>query len=516
VPASPIGTVPRGWRTVLRLAITARPSEAIPALFDLARGLRLRAWNRLSLAAAEHHDCYPAWIATTEPSLLVSAPAPGLSIGIILLDGDDFATRQSISAAFVGNVAVYDAALPLPETNRPEWLLPIHAGDRVSHALGAVLADRLRDCDASVVFWDEDHGSASGRTEPWIKPDWDPILFAAHDGLVGACVLRADLVPTGTVQSWATLTFEIASRSDRALHLSLILTHRAVRRLPMVRTPAVVPPVAVSVIIPTRDRAELLEVCLDGLSRTDFPGDHEIIVVDNGSCEPRTKALFEHLEASGRGRVIAHPGAFNFATLANAGVAAARGDLVCLLNNDIEIDAPDWLRRMAAFATQEDVGAVGARLLYADGAIQHAGVALGIGDAAGHVDKNAVPTSGVFSPWHDENRTVSAVTAACLLVQRAKYTMVGGMDAVTFTIDFNDVDLCLRLAVRGWRTIYCADAVLIHQESRSRGTKRVGPDVARFERELTALRDRWHTTGAMDPYRSPLLRRHSERCLLAF
>jgi GT2 family glycosyltransferase len=190
--------------------------------------------------------------------------------------------------------------------------------------------------------------------------------------------------------------------------------------------------------------------------------------------------------------------------------------LVCLLNNDVEITSPDWLRPMAALAVREDIGAVGARLLYSDGAIQHAGVALGIGDAAGHVDKGARPLPGEFAPWHGESRTVSAVTAACLLVDRAKFIEVGGMDEETFAVDFNDVDLCLKLAARSWRTAYCAQATLIHHESRSRGKTHHGADLARFEQELSALRARWRTDAIVDPHHSPLFRRQSERCLLAF
>jgi GT2 family glycosyltransferase len=200
----------------------------------------------------------------------------------------------------------------------------------------------------------------------------------------------------------------------------------------------------------------------------------------------------------------------------NFAAAQVQNDLLLFLNNDTEVISPDWLAEMASFAVRPDIGAVGARLLYPDGAIQHAGVALGIGGAAGHVDKGVQPFPGAFAPWHDETRIVSAVTAACLLVDRAKFVDVGGMDDVNFTIDFNDVDLCLRLAARGWRTVYCAQATLIHHESRSRGKTHHGADLARFERELAMLRTRWGTEAAIDPHHSPLFRRQSERCLLAF
>jgi len=516
MPTPPVGTVPRAWLTVLRLAFTKRPARALSGLVTLLRGKRLRAWNRLCLAAADHPEYYANWIRVAEPSLLPRARVakPGL-VGAIILGGDSAATRASLVASFGPGLAVFDSSSALPASNRPTWLLPIRAGDEVSPALGAALAVRLEGCSARLVYWDEDQLAQGRRSKPWIKPDWDPLLFAAHDGLVGSCVLRADIVGDESVADWSSLSLTIAESGSAPLHLPLILTHRSEPRVKAAQ-PAIIPapPVAISVIIPTRDRAELLESCLSGLLSTRFPGEREIIVVDNDSREPRTKALFERLKTEGM-RVIARPGPFNFAALINAGVASARGDLVCLLNNDVEITSPDWLRPMAVLAVREDIGAVGARLLYPDGAIQHAGVALGIGDAAGHVDKGVEPLPSEFAPWHGETRTVSAVTAACLLVSRAKFDEVGGMDEQTFAVDFNDVDLCLKLAARSWRTVYCAQATLIHHESRSRGKTRRGADLTRFEQELLALRARWRTDTIVDPHHSPLFRRQSERCLLA-
>lgn len=485
-------------------------------LITLLRGKRLRAWNRLCLTAAGHPRYYANWIRAAEAGLLPSAKGaePGL-VGAIILGGDSAATRASLAASFGPGLAVFDSSSAIPESNRPTWLLPIRAGDEVSPALGAVLAIQLRDCPARLVYWDEDQQIRGRRRKPWIKPDWDPLLFAAHDGLVGSCVLRADGISDEAVADWSALSLTIAESGSTPLHLPLILTHRGEPPSRAAQPAAPVPAVAISVIVPTRDRAELLESCLSGLSITRFPGEREIIVVDNDSREPRTKALFERLEAKDV-RVIARPGPFNFAALINAGVASARGDLVCLLNNDVEITSPDWLLPMAALAVREDVGAVGARLLYPDGAIQHAGVALGIGDAAGHVDKGVKPVPGEFAPWHGETRRVSAVTAACLLVGRAKFDEVGGMDEETFAVDFNDVDLCLKLAARSWRTVYCAQATLIHHESRSRGKTHHGADLVRFQQELSALRARWRTDTIVDPHHSPLFRRQSERCLLAF
>lgn len=477
----------------------------------------MRAWNLLSLAAAEHRDYYAAWIKVVEPRML--PPARGATsslVGAVLFGGESAATRASLAASFGHHVPIFNATAKLPLSGGPAWLLPIRAGDLVAPALGAVLTTHLSDCNAQLVYWDEDRLVSGARTTPWIKPDWDPLLLSAHDGLTGSCVLRAEAVPHALVEDWPALALDIAGRGAKPLHLSLVLTHRKEARLASAQSATAAPPVAISVIVPTRDRVDLLETCLAGLLKTRFPGRREIIIVDNDSREPSTRALFERLEASGSARVVVQPGQFNFATLTNVGVASASGELVCLLNNDIEIVAPDWLEQMAGLAVRDEVGAVGARLLYPDGAIQHAGVGLGIGGAAGHVDKGVQPVRGRFAPWHDETRIVSAVTAACLLVDRAKFNKVGGMDERNFTIDFNDVDLCLRLGARGWRTVYCAPATLIHHESRSRGTIRRGADLVRFERELQALRTRWDTETIVDPHHSPLFRRQSERCLLAF
>lgn len=515
MPVSPAGTVPQAWPTVLRLALTARPGTATAALFTLLRGKRVRAWNTLCRAAADNPGWYAAWIRVVEPRLLPSAaPVAETQVGAVLLGGDDAATRASLIAAFGPNVPIITSAT-LSFAQRPMWILPIRAGDRVSPALGATLARHLPDLESQLVYWDEDCRAGHHRRAPWIKPDWDPLLFATHDGLVGASVVRADAVPADGVADWHALARRAAER-DPPRHIPLILTHRARPHAAATIAPQVAaPPVSISVIIPTRDHADVLETCLNGLADTRFPGEHEIIVVDNDSREPRTLALFAHLAATGRASILAQPGPFNFAQLTNAGVDAARGDFVCLLNNDIEIVAPDWLERMAALAVDDAIGAVGARLLYPDGALQHAGVAMGVGGAAGHVEKGVVPVPGEFAPWHDATRTVSAVTAACLLVQRSKFLAVGGMDSAQFAVDFNDVDLCLRLAARGWHSVYCAQATLIHHESRSRG-KPHGPALARFERELATLRSRWATATVRDRYYSPLFRRQSERCLLAF
>jgi GT2 family glycosyltransferase len=200
--------------------------------------------------------------------------------------------------------------------------------------------------------------------------------------------------------------------------------------------------------------------------------------------------------------VLRHPGEFNYPDLVNAGAGAARGDVLVLLNNDCVARDHSWLDAMTSLAREAEVGAVGAILLYEDGSLQHAGVTLGLGGEAGHRDRKLpaahVGNLGRLSAVHE----VSAVTAACLAVERRKYHEVGGVDRA-FAVAFNDIDFCLRLQERGYRNLLTPEAVLIHAESASRGQD-TGPKRARFEREAARFRDRWRPLIQDDPYFHPL------------
>ncbi|GAC1574034.1 MAG: hypothetical protein NVS3B5_04060 [Sphingomicrobium sp.] len=543
--------MPRAWLTVLLLAIVAKPNLALSGLASLMTGKRVRGWNALCLAASAHRNAYRRWIAAAEPyhvrlrSFSSNPARPSLEVVILGAARDPLAaaaTCESLRMAlgpdllpWVSGIALEGCRL-LPGGDTPAamaaasvpsqpgaWLLPIQAGDCVSKDLGIALGGANPGDEADLLYWDEDRLLAGCRTQPWIKPDWDPILFGMRDGLTGASLVRigrnAQHEDPDHATDWPRFLRECANQGrSPPLHLPLVLTHRvAVPASSPAAAPALAQqPISVSVIVPTRDGADLLDACLAGLAKTRFPGPHEIIILDNGSVEPATLALFERLEKTAVARVVACPGPFNFADLTNRGVAEAKFEFVCLLNNDIEVRDPAWLIAMTRYAAMDDVGAVGAKLLFPDGSIQHAGVALGVGDAAGHIEKGIRPEATPDSPWHGIDRTVSAVTGACLLVSRARFLAVGGMDPAAFAVDFNDVDLCLRLAARSWKTVYCAGAVLVHHESKSRGYRRQGADLERFERELANLRERWRTDRIVDPYHSPLFRRQSERCLLAF
>ncbi len=257
------------------------------------------------------------------------------------------------------------------------------------------------------------------------------------------------------------------------------------------------PPPKVSILIPTRDRADLLEKCIDSiLTLTSYPH-FEIIVIDNGSQEPNTHQLFERLKTIGI-RLVHDPRPFNYSALNNHAAQLADGQYLCLLNNDIEIVTPDWLEEMMGFATQSEIGAVGARLWYPDGTIQHAGVVIGLGGVAGH------PFLGLFkgdSGYFGRalvHQSYSAVTGACLLVRKSLFVELGGLDE-SLAVAFNDVDFCLRIHAAGYRNVWTPFAQMIHHESASRGLEDNKEKQARFQSEVNIMQSRWSQMIAADP-----------------
>jgi GT2 family glycosyltransferase len=181
-----------------------------------------------------------------------------------------------------------------------------------------------------------------------------------------------------------------------------------------------------------------------------------------------------------------------------------------MLNNDVSMTDPDWLHHLVRQARKPEVGAVGARLHYPDGTVQHAGVVLGVGGGAAHAHRGLPPGEPGYFHRADLPQFVSAVTAACLVVKRDKFLAVGGLDEDAFAVAFNDVDLCVRLNAAGWQSLYEPRAQLLHHESKSRGTDLTPEKKARFAGELARLKQRWQTDQSVDPFHHPALSRFSD------
>jgi GT2 family glycosyltransferase len=263
----------------------------------------------------------------------------------------------------------------------------------------------------------------------------------------------------------------------------------------------------VSVVIPTKFRMDLLDKALTGLrERTGYTA-IEVLVVDNDSPDAALPDLIARQAAAGLDvRLVPGPGEFNFPRLIDLGVQASRGEIVLLLNDDIEPVEPGWLHRLVESALQPGVGAVGARLLYPGGDVQHAGVWLGVGGLCGHLWKGLDREAAEHNPHVALPGSRMAVTGACLALTREAYDRVGGLDAEAFPVAFNDIDLCLRLGEAGLRTVYRGDVVLVHHESQSRGPDDATPATRRrLAAESAAFIARWGRLLRSDPWLSPAI-----------
>ncbi len=274
--------------------------------------------------------------------------------------------------------------------------------------------------------------------------------------------------------------------------------HRVIRQLPK-NTPLV------SLIILTRDRVALLSNCVDGiLSNTDYKN-LEIIIVDNGSQDKSTLDYLESLKERDNITILREDREFNFSELNNIAVKHSQGDYIGLINNDISIIRPDWLDEMMSHICREDVGAVGAKLLYEDGTVQHAGVTIGLGGVAGHSLRFS---PGNYRGYDDRlvlTHEVSCVTAACLLTKRALYDEVDGLNEINLKVAFNDVDYSLKVREKGYKVILTPFAKLYHLESASRGSDLSRENIHRWNAEYTYMRDNWANVLDKDPFYNPNL-----------
>ena len=493
---------------------------------------RVRARGQFTPLLSQSPRAYSLWVLRQERDGRDHSPPGVLPPIVALVDIQENQSRQDLTATLNSLSAEGIASMLIGSTETPTladaidqidwdgvpWLLPIMAGDRIERGTALAYREAMNDPALRLIYADDDL-LTSRRHAPYFKPDWNAELFTHCDYLTGACILRAprsELEAVEGAADWARqLTVRLAGQGT-PFHLREMLHHRRARTTP--RLPAKPLPLAndlppVSIIVPTRNRVDLLRTCLDGVSATDYP-DVEVIVMDNDSDDHDTLTYLASLDPL-RHKVVRHVGAFNYSAINNVGVAQARGRLLCLLNNDIEVTESRWLATMVTQALRPEVGAVGARLLYPDGRIQHAGVVIGVGNAAGHAHRFVWPEEEGYFHRHSLPQFTMAVTAACLVVERDKFLAVGGLNEQDFAVAFNDVDLCLRLNQRGWQSLYEPRATLIHHESVSRGLDRDPVGAARFAGELTALKRIWRTDEIYDPYHHPHLSRASERFAVA-
>ncbi|CAG9255572.1 Glycosyltransferase, GT2 family [Paraburkholderia unamae] len=442
---------------------------------------------------------------------------------------------------------------------RSDFLAFVSVGDQLAPLALASMQCALNDSpDVAVVYSDEDWIDGTGvRKMPRFKTGWDPDAQFGFDLPGRLCVMNTAAVRNvgGLREGFATaLYYDLHCRLTATLmgsairHVPAVLYHRQIRSQDFAQSePAlhvyqrgalraaseaaamlngepvqvVASPQApfiqrvlwplpeslpkVSILVPTRDRADLMETCVSGLlERTDY-SNIELLILDNDSAEPQTHRYFERVMRDPRVRVLPMPGPFNYSAINNQGAAKATGDIIVLMNNDVEVLGDQWLREMVALALRPDVGCVGAKLLYGDRRVQHAGVLLQDGPLAMHVFRLA----GAMDLGNDGQlaglRSYLAVTAACLAVRRSVFEEVGGFDEANLRVAYNDIDLCLRVADAGYRNVCTPFSPLLHWESASRGMNDSPEKQARDRIELRIVGNRWRDRFEHDPFANPQL-----------
>lgn len=435
-----------------------------------------------------------------------------------------------------------------------------HDDELTPDALYEIASLVNRQPDVDMIYSDEDKIDTQGkRHSPFFKPDWSPdtflsLMYTCHLGVYRtALVRRIGGFREGFEGSQDyDLVLRLTEHTERIRHVPKVLYHwrsipassaanfqtkgyaqdaglRAIREALQRRgEEASVEPVEgvsgryrvkyrfqgrprVSIVIPTRDLSAFLETCLRSIFEKTAYEHFEVIVVDNDSREPETLDLFRRWKEKepSRFRVAPLPIAFNFPALINEGVRNAEGDLVLLLNNDIEVVSENWLSEMTAQALRPRIGAVGVKLLYPDDTVQHAGVVLGIGGVAGHSHKYSANNRPGYFDRLRITANCAAVTAACLMVKRSRFLEVGGFDEA-LSVSFNDVDFCIKLLNAGYYNLCLSHLTLYHHESQTRGPEDTVEKQIRFKGEIDLMKERWGSLLKNDPFYSPHLTRDIE------
>ena len=417
--------------------------------------------------------------------------------------------------------------------NRPladgEWLAVLDAGDILTpYALVAVATELRCQPDVDFLYGDEHRTDERGHLAPVLKPDWSPLLQEAT-GYVGRFIFyRAEMLSRNSISisdamSTSNTLFSRLIRSSaatsvghvrRVLHRPATSSADKVNRERGAPTKTIAKPELPSVafVIPTRDNVELLKASIQGIDSTDYP-DIEIVIVDNGSVDLDAVQFLKTIQARPDVQVLDRPGPFNFSRLCNDGARSSHAAVLLFLNNDVAVTHPDWLRAMVRLAARPEIGVVGAKLLFPNRKIQHAGVVVGFGGLAGHMYAGMAENHGGYLNGLSVTHEVSAVTGACMAVERSKFESVGGFDDINLPIDLNDIDFCLRIRERGWTNLWTPEATLVHHQSATRGINQDSFAVYRKDREY--FLERWLDVIQDDPYFHPALSHYSHEEALA-
>ena len=438
-----------------------------------------------------------------------------------------------------------------------------HDDKLADHALYYVAQAIHQNPNAKIIYSDEDKIDEAGvRSSPHFKSDWNPDLFfsqnyVSHLGVYDSSIIKAiggfrvgvegsqdqDLLlrclpyvqhheiyhipkvlyhwrmiagstAAGAGEKSYTTEAGIRALSDYFVNngpKGVTVEAGMVPNTYKVNWPIPTPAPKVSLLIPTRDGKDITEQAVRSiLEKTTYPN-YEILIIDNGSVKSETLEFFAQIQQEdARVRVLRYDYPFNYSAINNYGVEHTDGEIIGLINNDVEVISPNWLTEMVSHAVRPEIGCVGAKLYYGNDTLQHAGVITSLGGVAGHSHKYFPRSSVGYFHRLVLVQNLTAVTAACLLVRREVYNQVGGLNEKDLTVAFNDVDFCLKVYSAGYRNLWTPYAELYHHESISRGAEDNPEKIARFNREVEYMKATWPALLDRDLYYSPNLTKARE------
>lgn len=453
------------------------------------------------------------------------------------------------------------------ETAEHGYCLFLQPGEALAPGALTCMADAAQATSAKVFYADGDRADLSGRHhDPVLRPDfnYDLLLstpyigaFGIDAGLLQRLAVKISDAPDGVWQydlllrateslnptDWLHVTrvlthqYPVAQHrtiTDDQVHVLSVLREYFVRRgLPaeadldndifesnkeIPRTPHTAvarirwripnPAPKVSIIIPTHDRADLVVSCIESIKQhTNYP-DYEILLVDHDSTDPKAIETFASVCHGHNARLLKYSGEFNWSAINNYAASHAGGKLLCFLNNDTVVIAPDWLTEMIGHACRPDVGAVGAKLLFVDGTLQHGGIILGVHGVAEHAFTGLAADRAGYMMRARLVQNLSAVTGACMVCRREVFEEVGGFELANLGVAFNDVDFCLRLDALGYRTVWTPHALLYHSASQTRGSDHTADKFRRLTEEIAYMQRHWPAKLERDPNFNPAFERH--------
>ena len=547
---------PEGVEALLRNTAASVGDEAqVELLAKVARHQELL----LPKSAGFHH--YAEWFEVFQKPRPLNAELKSKCGVLIISEGD--AQMDAISQLSIEQQRYQAAAIEVVSSSDVtpglrrlfehgcDSVVPLTSGDRLSpHALDHLIP--LLDKDTAWAFGDCDCDGPTGeRSSPWLKPVWDIDLFIGADVFSQGAIFAKYTLEQGLdavkgdsnslALNWHAMLAAVASITEiknlTVVHLPKVIYHRHASRettpadasrcqtreaamawlVDSLAAGATVEPVVgfpgllrarwplpdilpkVSIIIPTRDQVKLLRTCVEGvLTGTDYPN-LEVIIVDNDSCDPDTLAYLAELKLRGI-VILPYPYPFNYAAVNNKAAEIATGELLCLLNNDIEIIQSSWLKELVSLVIRSNTDVVGAKLLWPNMMVQHGGVVGGINGLAAHAGNSLVSDDSGYLALNQLTHQASAVTGACMLMTASLYRLNHGMNEGRYPVAFNDVDLCMRISDAGNRIIWTANSVLVHAESASRGKDITSDRRARANREQDNFTKSWFVRGEIDPH----------------